>query len=114
MVSRQEILEHVARLLDSRAVHHFPEHRQTARILCGCCSGSNEESLKETALGISCFGRSPGYDTKLDPIVRVTARRLRNKLELFYQNEGENCDLRIVLPKGTYVPKFNRWSNPPR
>jgi hypothetical protein len=36
--------------------------------------------LKEAIVGVEVFGRSPGYDPKRDPIVRVEARRLRRKL----------------------------------
>ena len=113
MVSRQEIRDHVARLLDSE---QFVGSRSVAKLLTFCVDAAlagDEESLKETTIGIFCFGRSPGYDTKQDSIVRVTARRLRKKLELFYQNEEECHDLRILLPKGTYVPRFNRCSNQP-
>lgn len=112
MAGRQEILEHVAQLLDSE---QFIATRSVAKLLTFCVDAAlagNEENLKETTIGIFCFGRSPGYDTKQDPIVRVTARRLRKKLELFYQNAGENHELQIVLPKGTYVPRFSCSSNP--
>ena len=111
MVRQQEIRDHVARLLDSE---QFVGSRSITKLLTFCVDttlAGNEEELKETTIGIFCFGRTPGYDTKQDPIVRVTAGRLRKKLELFYQNETENHELQIVLPRGTYVPRFNRWSN---
>src|SRR5271166_1074491 len=41
--------------------------------------------LKESVIGVEVFGRAPGYDPKVDPIVRVQARRLRAKLEAWYQ-----------------------------
>lgn len=113
MENRLEILEHVGRLLDSE---QFVGSRSVAKLLTFCVDSAlagNEENLKETMIGIFCFGRSPGYYTKLDPIVRVTARRLRKKLELFYEKEGEHHEFRILLPKGTYVPRFNRCSNRP-
>ena len=113
MVNQQEILEHVGRLLDSE---QFVGSRSVAKLLAFCVDAvlaGNEENLKETTIGIFCFGRSPGYDTKQDPIVRVTAGRLRKKLELFYEKEGERQEFRILLPKGTYVPRFNRCSNRP-
>jgi hypothetical protein len=111
MVKREEIREHVARLLDSE---QFVTSRSIAKLLAFCVDAAlagDGETLKETTLGVSCFGRTPGYDTKQDPIVRVTARRLRNKLDLFYENEGANDQLRIVLPKGTYVPRFHYQPN---
>ena len=36
-------------------------------------------SLKEYVLGIEVFDRGSSYDPRLDPIVRVEARRLRAK-----------------------------------
>ena len=94
-------------MLDSE---QFVASRSVTKLLSYCVDAAlegNEETLKETTIGIFCFGRTPGYDTKQDPIVRVTARRLRAKLELFYQNEGTRHNLQIVLLKGTYVPRFH-------
>lgn len=62
--------------------------------------------LKETVVGIHVFGRDPGYDPKLDPVVRVEARRLRAKLLEYYAGSGAADPVRIDLPKGTYQPSF--------
>src|SRR5579863_2079666 len=62
--------------------------------------------LKESVIGVEVFGRDPGYDPKTDPIVRVQARRLRAKLETWYETGGQASTLRIALPKGGYVPEF--------
>ena len=62
--------------------------------------------LKESVIGLEVFGRSAGYDPKIDPIVRVQARRLRSKLETWYQTGGQNSPVRITLPKGGYVPEI--------
>src|ERR1700709_2178785 len=64
--------------------------------------------LKETVIGVEVFQRSPGYDPKTDPVVRVEARRLRLKLQEYYGNSGTADPFRIVLPKGTYQPRFER------
>lgn len=62
-------------------------------------------SLKESVLGVEVFQRPADYDPRTDPIVRVEARRLRSRLEEYYQaNPGE--PVRILLPKGGYVPVF--------
>jgi Tol biopolymer transport system component len=60
--------------------------------------------LKETTLAIEVFGRSPGYDPKADPIVRVHAKRLRDRLDSYYAAEGASDPIRIYIPKGGYVP----------
>ncbi|MGH9629562.1 MAG: hypothetical protein ACRD7E_14700 [Bryobacteraceae bacterium] len=62
--------------------------------------------LKEYTLGIDVFNRPEDYDPKVDPIVRVQARRVRAKLEEYYRREGRDDSTLIHLPKGGYVPVF--------
>ena len=71
------------------------------------------DDLKERSLGIRLFGREPGYDTNADPVVRVTAGDVRKRLSQHYQESPVNT-LRIVLPVGTYVPKFEVLNVEPR
>jgi Tol biopolymer transport system component len=66
------------------------------------------DRLKESVIGVEVFDRSAGYDPKIDPIVRVQARRLRTKLEAHYASSPPPSDLRILLPKGGYTPEFFR------
>src|SRR5260221_12877573 len=47
-----------------------------------------EAELKESVLGIEVFGRTAGYDVRSDSIVRVEARRLRERLAEYYAGEG--------------------------
>src|ERR1700722_8907607 len=44
--------------------------------------------LKEYAIAVGVFKRGREFDPGADPIVRVQARRLRSKLERYYQTEG--------------------------
>jgi hypothetical protein len=62
--------------------------------------------LKESVVGVAVFKRGPSYDPKTDPIVRVEARRLRSRLQAYYQNGGSSDPVRISLPKGAYAPAF--------
>jgi tetratricopeptide (TPR) repeat protein len=61
---------------------------------------------KETVVGVEFFRRSPDYDPRKDPIVRVEAHRLRGRLLDYYSQEGANDALRLEIPKGSYVPVF--------
>lgn len=65
-------------------------------------------ALKESVLGIEVFQRpAHRFDPKRDSIVRVEARRLRERLRQHYaQAGGAGPPLMIVLPTGTYVPQF--------
>ena len=72
----------------------------------------NEDSLKESVLGVEVFGRPTGYDSRADPIVRTEARRLRSRLEEYYSRQ-EAANIRIVVPTGGYVPVFEEIGHAP-
>ena len=76
-------------------------------------SGHDAGQIKETVIGVDVFGRGPGYDPKVDGIVRTEARRLRLKLEEYYGGSGRQETLRIDLPKGAYVPFFLQTATAP-
>ena len=61
-------------------------------------------SLKESVLANELYGKGTDFDGGTDPVVRVDARRLRDKLREYYQ--GRSDRVVISLPKGSYVPHF--------
>src|SRR6266849_3565740 len=63
--------------------------------------------IKESVIAVEVLGRKPSFDSKTDPIVRVEAGRLRDRLSSYYQGEGEADRVLIALPKGGYVPQFS-------
>ncbi len=68
-------------------------------------------ALREAAIGQALYGRLADYDTREDAVVRVNATRLRLRLEEIYQTEPR-ARVRIVLPKGGYVPLFEELEAP--
>jgi serine/threonine-protein kinase len=71
----------------------------------GHLDGKDDE-LKESVIAVEVFGRRPDFDSRLDPVVRTEAVRLRARLSEYYINEGKADALIIELPKGGYVPRF--------
>jgi hypothetical protein len=63
--------------------------------------------LKEHTLGSQLYRKAGEFDGSADPIVRVDARRLRDKLREYYSQSPLDPVL-ISLPKGTYVPVFQQ------
>src|SRR6266851_10154636 len=64
--------------------------------------------IKESVIAVEVLGRNPSsFDSKTDPIVRVEAGRLRDRLSSYYQGEGEEDRVLIAMPKGGYVPEFS-------
>lgn len=64
------------------------------------------DEINEQNIGEHVFERPSGYDPGQDNIVRVQASRLRQRLEAFFSEEGAGEELRVVIPKGGYVPQF--------
>lgn len=71
-----------------------------------CAIENRAEEITEQQIGIHVFGRTPGYNPAEDNIVRTTARQLRQRLALYYLEEGGSEPIRIEIPRGGYVPVF--------
>jgi TolB-like protein/Tfp pilus assembly protein PilF len=62
------------------------------------------ERLKGYNIGLEVFDRPETFDPTIDPIVRIEAARLRDKLREYYEADGKGDPIRIDLPKGGYTP----------
>src|SRR4051812_38652026 len=68
--------------------------------------------LTEERIGVDVFGRTRGYDTGSDTIVRVQISQLRRKLEHYFLSEGAAEPVIIDLPKRSYAPVFRVREQP--
>ena len=89
----------------------------TPRLLCEQRGGEDEKEEKQRAararslsirLAYGPLGAPPSYNPGEDNIVRSYARLLRNRLEEYFTGEGSEEALRIVVPRGQYVPSFEQ------
>jgi hypothetical protein len=64
--------------------------------------------LSEQKIGEIVFKRPVGYDSRDDNIVRSHASRLRHRIEAYFREEGASETLRISIPRGGYIPMFER------
>src|SRR5215469_17124257 len=68
--------------------------------------------IKEFVIAVEVLGRTSSFDSKTDPIVRVEAGRVRDRLTSYYEDEGEEDLVLISLPTGRYVPEFAQRRRP--
>jgi serine/threonine-protein kinase len=68
--------------------------------------------LKEYTIGVHVFDRTEHFDPRTDPVVRVQARRLRDRLVRYYRDEGAHDQIVVELPKGGYAPTFKERDVP--
>jgi adenylate cyclase len=71
-----------------------------------------DQELKESVIAVEVFGRPTDFDSRLDPVVRTEAVRLRARLRHYYEKEGKADPLIIELPNGGYVPRFRVMPEP--
>ncbi len=87
----------------------FSRNERLSRFLRFVVEGhldGKDQELKESVIAMEVFGRRPDFDSRLDPVVRTEAARLRARLNEYYIKEGQADGLVIELPKGGYVPRF--------
>jgi serine/threonine-protein kinase len=70
------------------------------------CALAGRTNINEYSIGVDVFGRDESFDPRIDPIVRVDARRLRAKLREYYDGEGAENPIEICIPLRTYIPVF--------
>jgi hypothetical protein len=98
------IRAHVARIAASELFAGSERLRRFLGFTVECTLTGRENDVKEYVIGREVFDRNDGYDPRIDPIVRVEARRLRSRLAEYYGGPGRTDPLRIEYRKGGYVP----------
>ncbi len=98
------IRAHVARITSSELFAGAERLCRFLRFTVESTLNGRAADVKEYTLGREVFDRGDDYDPRLDPIVRVEARRLRSRLAEYYVGPGRNESLRVAYRKGSYLP----------
>jgi beta-glucanase (GH16 family) len=102
-----------------RVLHHAEISRSISLVrflsyICRQYFEHRQEEIREHSIAVHALGRKEStFDSQVDPIVRVTARALRKRLRDYYDHEGKNDPIEIVIPLGRYIPQFVRHADPP-
>ena len=100
------IEQQLGRVLASKTFAPVDRLKRFLRFIVDETLAGRSTELKEYVIGVQVFGKEASFDPRTDPIVRVQARRLRNRLTRYYRDEGQQDELVIDLPKGGYAPAF--------
>ena len=98
----ESIRAQLQRVLASDAFRNAPMLSRFLRYVVEQKISGPGAPLKEYAIGVDVFQRGAEFDPRVDTIVRVHGRRLRNRLGRYYDNEGRTDPVRIAIPKGHY------------
>ena len=107
-VDADGLTRYLERLLRADRFRKSPSLRQLLEYLVRKCAEGSADDIKESTIAMDVFGRPTSFDSRLDNSVRVQAHRLRKTLEGYYEAEGAADEFRITIPKGSYIPAFQR------
>lgn len=106
-LKREDKLEQVERVVQSRTLQGSENLRSFLKYVALKSIEESTDHLKEYTIATQVFGRRDDFSPRNDSVVRVQAKRLRDKLQEYYATEGRSDKILIELPKGHYNPVFS-------
>ncbi len=102
----EEIRAALERILASQGFCRAPRLQALLRYVVERTLAGQADRIKGLAIAMDVLGRGPDFDPARDSVVRVEMGRLRQALAAYYAGPGRDDPVRIIIPKGTYVPRF--------
>ena len=111
---QKAIREQLDRILNSGPFHQSQRRQRFLEYIVNETLAGRGERLKGYNVALEVFDRPETFDPTVDPLVRIEAARLRDKLREYYETDGQGDPIRIDLPKGTYTPhiEFRQAATP--
>ncbi len=106
--AHENVRQQLRRILSSKSFRQVTRLQKFLDFIVEETLSGRGDKLKEFPIGVEAFDKGPSFDPRVDPIVRVQARRLRSRLDRYYREEGQKDEIVIELPKGGYEPSFHR------
>ena len=103
---QKAIREQLVRILNSGPFHQSQRRQRFLEYLVNETLAGRGERLKAYNVALEVFDRPETFDPTVDPLVRIEAARLREKLREYYGTDGKGDPIHIDLPKGTYTPQI--------
>ncbi len=98
-----QVMAELERVLRSRCFDQAGRASDFLRFVVEKTLAGETNRIKGRAIAIQVFGRPADFDARSDPLVRVEASRLRQRLTEYYAGEGSGNPVRLELPRGGYT-----------
>src|SRR5580658_4421716 len=105
LLSRQE-WQLACRVAASKGLSKSERLPQFLLYVCELQLLGRAHEITEQRIGTQIFNRPANYNPGEDNIVRSYARLLRKRLDVYFEGEGREESMRIMIPRGAYVPVF--------
>jgi TolB-like protein/Tfp pilus assembly protein PilF len=103
---QKAIREELDRIVKSGPFHPSRRRQRFLEYIVNETLAGRGERLKGYNIAVEVFDRPETFDPAIDPLVRIEAARLREKLREYYGTDGQADPVRIELPKGSYTPQI--------
>lgn len=103
----------VLRIQTSRQFAHADSLKRVLQYLIERSTDPNLPPPKEREIAVRAMGRRESFDSRTDPIVRVTVASIRERLWAYFATEGKGERLRLEIPKGQYRVVFVQTDHTP-
>ena len=99
--SDQEAIRHqLVRILHSGPFHQSQRRQRFLEYLVNETLAGRGERLKAYNVALEVFDRPASFDPVVDPLVRIEAARLRDKLREYYEADGRSDPIHIESAEG--------------
>lgn len=102
MTDHRKISQALEKLLNSKTFSRPGIYKDLLNYLVNC--SLKGETPKEQQIACDVFGKKADQEKELN--VRVYILNLRNKLQEYYQHEGKDDTVVLLIPKGKYQVEF--------
>lgn len=106
-ISEEQVRDQLKRLLASRSFQPSELRNKFLRFTVEKVLSGGAGEIKEYVIGADAFGRGAEFDPRIDSVVRVGSRHVRNKLAEYYGAGGRQDPILVHFAKGSYVPSFS-------
>lgn len=106
--SNEKIICQLNLLLSSSDFKATPQQVAFLKFVVEHTVGGKASEINGYLIATRVLGRGSDFDQSKDSIVSVQAMGLRRALAQYYETAGENDLIRIDIPKGSFVPIFQK------
>jgi serine/threonine-protein kinase len=102
----RRVPEQLDRILSSVTFSGSERHRRFLQFVVEQALKGDTDKLNEFVVGFEVFHKNESFDPRIDSIVRVEVRRLRERLKKYYEEEGQADPIVITIRPRSFVPVF--------
>lgn len=103
---KEEIKRELNRVLTHSLFKGARRSSSFLRYICEKTLAGESHQIKEFSIAVDAFGLEMTFDQQIDPRIRVEAKRLRDRLNQYYEGPGCQDSVIIQMEKGSYIPSF--------